>query len=131
VYVLRRAGDEVQFKIVATLPLGGGAKGDDDNIDDNNNIQIHDPPLAFPDMPAVEEDWVHEERMKLKERRNGNGNGNRRRKSGRRKKNQIDRGLSRSVDTPEEIAKKRAERATKRERLAKEVELFEQAIRGD
>ena len=140
VYVLKRVGDGGQFKIVATLALGKAPQvfqgtssyGNYDNNYYRDNIRVHDPPLTFPDMPTVEEDWVHEERMKLKERRNGK-NGNRRRRSGRRKKKRIvDRGPSRSTDTPEEIARKRAERAAKRERLAKEIELLEkQTIFGE
>jgi len=118
IYILERKGDGGQFKIVATLPLGK-----------QKEIIIHSPPLAFADMPTEEEDWVYEERMKLKERRNGNGSG-RRRRGGRKKKERLDRGSSRSVDTPEEIAKKRAERAAKRERLALEIVDLEDALKG-
>ena len=58
IYVLKRVGDDGQFKILATLPLGnhGGA----------SMVQVYDPLLAFPGMPLEEEDWVREERMQLK-----------------------------------------------------------------
>ena len=148
IYFLKRLGDGGQFKIVATLKLGNiindelvvveesdGTKNQEHPFNDFKNIIIHDPPLAFPDMPTEEEDWVHEERMKLKARRNGKngggGSGSRRRRSGRRKKKRLDRGPSRSTDTPEEIARKRAERAAKRERLAREVAMIEKAIELD
>jgi len=68
IYLLERRGDEGQFKILATIPLGS-----------ENDAVIHNPPVPFPDMPLVEEDWVHEERMKLKNRRR-NGMKRRRRK---------------------------------------------------
>lgn len=138
VYFLKREGDGGQFKIVATLKLGDapqeGRVVEEPDINQESqsrfrNIIIHDPPLAFPDMPTEEEDWVHEERMKLKARRNGNGN--RQRRSGRREKKRLDRGPSRSTDTPEEIARKRAERAAKRERRAREVAMIEKAIEFD
>mmetsp|Transcript_18851 Transcript_18851/g.39508 ORF Transcript_18851/g.39508 Transcript_18851/m.39508 type:complete len:409 (+) Transcript_18851:62-1288(+) len=68
IYLLERRGDEGQFKILATIPLGS-----------ENDAVIHNPPVPFPDMPRAEEDWVHEERMKLKNRRR-NGMKRRRRK---------------------------------------------------
>ena len=127
VYVLKRKGDGGQFKILATLSLGSPSnKASSLNQNHYPNVIIHDPPLAFPDMPMVEEDWVYQERMKLKQRRNGRGN--RRSRGGNKLKKRIDRGPSKSKDTPEEIAKKRAERAAKKERLAKEISLIEQAI---
>jgi 2'-5' RNA ligase len=66
VYLLQRKGDEGQFKIAATIPLGP-----------DSNVQIHDPPLSFPDMPLLEEDWVLNERMKMKDRRKRNFKRNR------------------------------------------------------
>ena len=114
IYLLKRVGDDGAFKIVATLPLGSAGN--------NTGIQVHTPPIAFPDMPLEEEGWVREERMKMKARRNGNSNGRRgRRRSGKKKKERMDRGPSRSVNTPEVIAQKRAERAAKRERLSQEA----------
>ncbi len=119
VYFLKRKGDGGQFKIAAILKLGDASKEIDvvDGLKVDENIIIHDPPIAFPDMPTEEEDWVYNERMKLKERRNGNG----RRRSGRKKKDRIDRGPSKSTDTPEEIARKRAERAAKKELLTAQM----------
>ena len=112
IYLLKRVGDDGAFKIVATLPLGSAGK----------SLQVHTPPVAFPEMPLEEEDWVREERMKMKARRNGNSNGRRgRKRSGKKKKERVDRGPSRSVDTPEVIAQKRAERAAKREVLAQQA----------
>ena len=113
IYLLKRVGDDGPFKILATLPLGSNG----------NNIQVHDPAVVFPDMPLEEEEWVREERMKMKARRNGNSNGRRGsgRRSGRKKKERLDRGPSRSADTPEVIVQKRAERAAKRDRLAREA----------
>ena len=127
IYVLKRVGDDGQFHILATLPLGGKKEKEEGG----RGVVLHDPPVPFPAMPLVEEDWVKQERMKLKARRNGNGRRNgtrRRRRGGRRNRNgtsdgvRHDRGPSRSRDTPEIIAQKRAERAAKRERL--ELERF-------
>jgi len=117
IYLLKRVGDNGQFQIVATLPLGKNTC---------RELQVHDPPLAFPDMPLQEEDWVREERMKMKARRNGNSSGRRgsnnsRRRGGQQQQERRDRGPSRSTDTPQVIAQKRAERAAKRERLAREA----------
>jgi hypothetical protein len=58
--------------------------------------------------------------MKMKARRNG---GRRSRRGGRRRRTRErrERGPSRTRDTPEVIAQKRAERAAKRERLERET----------
>lgn len=117
IYLLKRVGDDGQFKMLATLPLGK----------DGADIILHDPCIVFPDMPLEEEDWVREERMALKARRNGKGRWGKRKSRRRKKKGPVDRGPSKSRDTPEEIARKRAERAAKRERLAKEVAAIEAA----
>lgn len=109
VYLLQRKGDGGQFERVAEVGLG-----------QNTTVsQIFHPPLAFPDMPAAEDDWIYEERMKMKYRRN--------RRSGRGGQN---RGIRRPKkmrvpDTPEIIAKKRVERKAKRERHEKDRELKE------
>lgn len=116
IYVLKRVGDAGQFKVLATLPLG---------ID--SSVEVHDPPLAFPGMPQEEEDWVKQGRMQMKARRNGNG----RRGKGRSSRRKKVRGPSKTRDTPEEIVKKRAERAAKRERVAQEAAAIAAAIRGD
>ncbi|KAL7511864.1 hypothetical protein ACHAXN_008882 [Cyclotella atomus] len=58
VYLLNRKGDDGQFLVAATIPLGHGSV-----------VKIHDPPIRFPDMPTDEEDWMLEERMKMKDRR--------------------------------------------------------------
>lgn len=68
VYLLNRKGDDGQFMVVATIPLGHGSV-----------VKIHDPPVRFPYMPIDEEDWVLEERMKMKNRRKKNFKRNRRR----------------------------------------------------
>jgi 2'-5' RNA ligase len=120
IYVLKRIGDDGQFKILASLPLGENTLG----------AQVHEPPIVFPGMPLVEEGWVREERMALKARRNGNGSRGKRR-NGRRKKGPVDRGPSKTRDTPEVIAKKRAERAAKGELLAQEAAAISAAIGGD
>ena len=98
VYLLKRIGDEGQFKIAATLPLKDATKiksinlGDhsaelgtrilssdatstDLNIDGRGFISLsfHDPMLTFSGMPLSEEEWVYEERIKLKQRRNRGG----------------------------------------------------------
>ena len=123
IYALKRVGDNGQFKIQATIPLGK-KYGTATNI-----IIVHDPPIKFPDMPDVEEDWVREERMKLKQRRNRKGRGGRKSqnkndsddcKTSNLSQNYDIRGKSRSTDTPEEIAAKRAARKAKRERLERE-----------
>ena len=150
IYVLRRVGDDGQFEIAATVPLGCGGPSNhytevmaSENVNTCNandlyhqahKIQIHNPPIRFPLMPASEEDWVKEERMNLKARRNrGRRQGGNRRK-GRRSGSQGQRGNeeytskkddnrvpSRSTDTAEEIAAKREARKAKRERLEKET----------
>ena len=58
IYMLERKGDNGQFKIAATIGLGSMSE-----------IVFHDPPKAFPCMPEVEEEWVHDERMSMKSRR--------------------------------------------------------------
>lgn len=120
IYLLKRIGDDGQFKILATLPLGENSAGP----------QVFPQLLPFPSMPMVEEDWVRQERMALKARRNGNGNRKNTKDSTHRKRQagNTNRGPSRSRDSPEEIAKKRAERALKRERLAQEAAEIEAAI---
>lgn len=118
IYCLIRDGDAGQFERVITLPLG------------RNSLAIsHDPPLRFPEMPLKEEDWVHEERMKLKKRRNRKGRGDHRHSQSNMQKI-VDRGPSRTTDSPEEIARKRYERAKKKELLAAETASIEAAIRG-
>jgi len=114
IYVLKRSGDDGQFQIAATVLLG-------QDIPSKDRVILHNPPRSFPAMPDVEEDWVREERMKLKKRRNGNrrkgGRGGRRRRSRSRSTESninYDRGPSRSTDTPEQIAQKRAIRAAKK-----------------
>jgi len=67
VYLLQRTGDDGQFKVAATIPLGP------DSI-----VEIHDPPIPFPDMPIVEEEWVRDERMQMKDRRKRSFKGKRR-----------------------------------------------------
>ena len=126
IYVLLRVGDGGQFKIAATLPLGratadaaAAGAGDSAAAAPARCIQVHDPPVPFPAMPLVEEKWVREERMRLKARRNWKG---RRRRPGPR------RGPSKSTDTEEEIAAKRAARKAKRERLQREAAEAERAV---
>jgi 2'-5' RNA ligase len=120
VYLLQRKGDDGQFLRVATISLGRDHV-ENDSAATSTGIVIHDPPEAFPDMPLVEEDWVREERMQLKKRRNGSWKGRRRRRGGRRRSSSGDaRGPSKSTDTPEVIAAKRAARKEKRERLEQE-----------
>ena len=100
IYLLRRQGDGGQFLRVAEVGLGKQGRS-----------VTWDPPLAFPDMPVTEEEWVYEERMKLKKRRNNNGRG--KRGSSQRSRRPRE---PRIPDTPEVIAAKRAERKAKRER---------------
>ncbi|KAL3792716.1 hypothetical protein ACHAW5_005821 [Stephanodiscus triporus] len=71
-YLLERKGDDGQFKIAATITLG---------VD--SEVEFHDPPIPFPAMPEVEEEWVNNERMAMKSRRK---NGNKRTRSGRKGK---------------------------------------------
>lgn len=115
IYLLERQGDSGQFLRVAEIGLG-----------DDSTVRVLDPPQAFPDMPTTEEDWVYEERMKLKARRNKNGGRSRGGGRGRRRRSREPR----IPDTPEEIARKRAERKAKRERLEQEKALqeIEQAL---
>jgi len=64
IYLLNRNGDHGQFQVAATLPLGHGSC---------NKITVHDPQLRFCHMPLHEEEWVYQERIKLKQRRNVRG----------------------------------------------------------
>ena len=103
IYLLRRQGDSGQFLRVADIGLGG--KG---------VVEHWGAPRSFPDMPIHEEDWVYEERMKLKKRRNsGRGKRGGSKRSPRHREPRI-------PDTPEITAAKRAERKAKRERLERE-----------
>eukprot|EP00978_Attheya_sp_CCMP212_P027356 scaffold91610_cov58-Attheya_sp.AAC.8 len=120
IYVLVRDGDNGQFERAITIPLGNYNRNRSNN---NNTLMVHHPTLPFPGMPTVEEDWVREERMKLKKRRNGRGGGRpRRRQTNDTRK--VHGGSPRrpSTDTPEEIAAKRAARKAKRERLLQQDE---------
>jgi hypothetical protein len=63
IYMLERRGDDGQFHISATIPLG---------VVDPKKVQFHDPPISFPGMPQVEETWVYNERMDMKRRRKQN-----------------------------------------------------------
>lgn len=71
IYLLQRKGDDGQFKILASIPLG---------LDDGDDVIINDDPEAFPGMPEYEEEWVLNERMNMKNRRKKNQT--RRRKGG-------------------------------------------------
>lgn len=79
IYLLMREGDDGQFKILATIPLGS-----------NPEVKFNDPALPFADMPLTEEDWVREERMAMKKRRNGNRRRRNRRGSNRSQKTEKD-----------------------------------------
>ena len=119
VYVLRRVGDEGQFEIAATIQLGK----------EEDAISVHDPPICFPAMPDVEEDWVREERMKLKARRNRSWKSRNRRRGGRKKRN--GRSIERVPDTPEIIEAKRAARKAKREAHEREAQYLAGKERAD
>lgn len=75
IYLLERRGDDGQFKIAATIPLGNESSG----------VEFHNPPTPFPAMPETEAEWVYNERMEMKSRRK---QGNRRRR--RRSKKRVD-----------------------------------------
>jgi hypothetical protein len=69
IYLLERYGDNGQFVRIADIPLGSSTTTTNSK---KRILQLHDPiPQPFPFMPTMEEDWVYEERMKLKLRRNG------------------------------------------------------------
>ena len=78
IYLLERKGDDGQFKIVATIPLGNKGGG--------SKTVYHEQALPFPAMPKVEEEWVYHERMEMKNRRK---RGNKRRKR-RSKRSNVD-----------------------------------------
>jgi 2'-5' RNA ligase len=63
IYLLERKGDDGQFQISATIPLGGV---------NSKKVEFHDPPISFPGMPQSEETWVYDERMDMKSRRKMN-----------------------------------------------------------
>ena len=120
IYVLRRVGDEGQFEISATVCLARDKSNSIvDDASTTHRVQVHDPPVPFPDMPKTEEEWVYEERMKLKTRRNNSWKTRGRKRAGRKRRN--GRNKERVPDTPEIIAEKRAARKAKREALAAEA----------
>ena len=121
IYVLRRVGDEGQFEISATISLETDQSNDIGSISSTSHrrVQVHDPPIPFPDMPDTEEEWVYEERMELKARRNSSWKTRGRKRAGRKRRN--GRNKERIPDTPEIIAEKRAARKAKREALAAEA----------
>ena len=118
IYVMRRVGDEGQFKISATISLATGQSKNIDSVSSTSHrrCHVHDPPIPFPDMPTTEEEWVYEERMKLKARRNSSWKTRGRKRAGRKRRN--GRNKERIPDTPEIIAEKRAARKAKREAAA-------------
>ena len=113
IYLLERKGDNGQFLRVADIAVGTRKVPSTSSVEVS---KIYDPPIPFPDMPTKEDDWVYEERMKMKERRRNNGGGRGRRGGGNRRRRSNNNG-PRIPDTPEVIAAKRAERKAKRERL--------------
>jgi 2'-5' RNA ligase len=134
IYLLERKGDDGQFLRVADIAMGKRtlASTDDDHeafpaasSDGRIITKIYNPPIPFPAMPTKEEDWVYEERMKMKERRRRNGAGRRDGGGSRRRRNRGSTG-PRGPDTPEVIAAKRAERKAKRERLMQEQQQQQQ-----
>jgi len=112
IYLLERIGDDGQFLRVAEIGLGESSSA----IASSPKDAIFDPPAPFPGMPATEENWVHEERMKLKFSRNDKRRGGRGKQQQRRRRSWNPR----VPDTPEVIAAKRTERKAKRERLERE-----------
>jgi len=114
IYLLRRVGDDGQFLVRSVIPLGEGT---------DREAIIFSPPKPFEFMPSLEEDWVREERMKLKERRNrGSRHSRPRRKINYKTQEIMDAtGHSTSRDSPEVIAAKRAARKEKRERKEREA----------
>ena len=118
-YLQRIGGDDGQFHIMAKLPLGKHNQSKKNTNNKNKNtIELYSSsPQRFPAMPLVEEDWVREERMKLKKRRNGKQRRRTKSNHGQNSKTSKsnDRGPSKSTDTPEQIAAKRAARAAKKQ----------------
>ena len=115
IYLLERQGDEGQFQRIATFPLG---------VTSNEVTLLHHPPV-FPGMPLVEDDWIREERIKLKNRRNNRPGERRRgpRQRGRRRRSTAKMrrdgragGIWQSKDSAEVIAQKRAERKARQTR---------------
>ena len=51
------------------------------SLGEGSEVEFHDPPMPFPSMPEVEEEWVYDERMAMKNRRK---KGNKWRRRGRR-----------------------------------------------
>ena len=114
IYLLERKGDNGQFLRVADIAVGT-------QVVPPSSVEevtkIYDPPIPFPDMPTKEDDWVYEERMKMKERRRKNNGGGRGRRGGGNRRRRSNNNGPRIPDTPEVIAAKRAERKAKKERL--------------
>lgn len=140
IYLLERDGDHGQFQRRATIALGNRTSDFP-----NNGILLHNPPKAFSGMPPFETSWVRTELqiLKAKRRKNRKNRGRRRafgesgsvtpRLSYRARKRMKDADATRTSsslpqkrqgqcspvirhDTPESIAKKRAERTARRER---------------
>ena len=77
IYLLQRKGDEGQFKILATIPMG---------LAEGEVVKVLEEPLAFPAMPLEEAEWVYKERMTMKNRRKSNF---KRRRRGKKSCNEI------------------------------------------
>jgi len=69
IYVLRRQGDGGQFLRIATVSFRERRVFCHDDV---YNEQQGTHGLAFSGMPLIEEDWMLEERMKMKDRRRNN-----------------------------------------------------------
>jgi 2'-5' RNA ligase len=116
IYLLYRQGDDGQFLRVADIPLGTSS-----NSSDQQQYLVHNPPKRFCHMPLQEDDWVRQERMKLKARRNNNNNngntrtGNSSGNSNNRRQGSKSGQRTPSTDSPEIIAAKRAARKAKKE----------------
>lgn len=139
IYLLERDGDHGQFQRRATIALGNRT-----SAFPNNGILLHNPPKSFSGMPPFETSWVRTELqiLKAKRKENRKNRGRRRafggsrsvtpRLSYRARKRMKDADATRTSsslpqkgqgqhspvirhDTPETIAKKRAERKARRQ----------------
>ena len=123
IYIMERSGNNGQFCVAHTLPLGGGS--DTDTVTSSSSSSsssgiVRTATKRFPFMPLVEDAWVRELRIGS---RGGSSSsdgstisgGANSRETGPKRQGQ---GRRPTTDTPEQIAEKRALRAEKRQILS-------------
>ena len=106
IYIMERKGDDGQFCIAHTLPLGGASSSSS-----SSSSVVRTATKRFPYMPLVEDEWVRELRVGS---RGGTNSGGIISRSATGQPKQSGQGRRPTTDTPEQIAAKRAQRAEKK-----------------